>query len=167
MNQHREMQLWVESGNPDYRKAVEERLTELRAKGPAESEKRRIEREWREAERMRLSEEKKKEAKRRKIERGVLRELKAAGEAEEIKEYQAKLKARRKYRVKMKENARAFAVRLAQSEDREQFKRDLFDGLLSAIPREKSEAVLCADPPKETGHLADSRFWNGYEWERD
>jgi hypothetical protein len=167
MNQHREMQLWVQSDNPDYQKAVEEKLAELRAKGPAESEKRRVEREWREAEGIRLAEEKKKEAKRRKIEREVLKELKAAGEAEELKVYQVKLKARRKRRVKMREDARAFAVRLAQSENREQFKRDLFDGLLSAIPREKSGVVLCAEPPKETGHLSDSQFWNGYEWERD
>ena len=55
MSQHREMQLWVESDNPDYQKAVEERLAELRAKGPAESEKRRVEREWREAEKIRLA----------------------------------------------------------------------------------------------------------------
>ena len=33
MTPHREMQLWVESANPDYQKAVEERLAELRAKG--------------------------------------------------------------------------------------------------------------------------------------
>ena len=167
MNQHREMQLWVESDNPDYQKAVEERLAELRAKGPAESEKRRVEREWREAEKIRLAKEKKKEAERRKIEREVLKELRAAGEAEELRQYQAKLKTRRKRRVKMKESARAFAVRLAQCEDREQFKKDLFEGLLSKIPRQKAEVALRADPPKETGHLSDSQIWNGYEWERD
>jgi len=167
MNQHREMQLWVESVNPDYQKAVEERLAELRAKGPAESEKRRVEREWREAEGIRLAAEKKKEAKRRKIEREVLKDLRAAGEAAELRHYQAKLKARRRFRVKMRENARAFSVRLAQREDKEQFQRDLFDGLLSVIPRQKTETVMCADPPQETGHLSDSQFWNGYEWERD
>ena len=37
MTPHREMQLWVESANPDYQKAVEERLAELRG-GGAESE---------------------------------------------------------------------------------------------------------------------------------
>ena len=100
MTPRREMQLWVESDNPDYQKAVEERLAELRVKG---EEERRVSR---------------------------LRE-----------------KVRR--------------------EDREQFKRDLFDGLLSIIPREKAEVVLRADPPKETGHLSDSEIWNGYEWERD
>ena len=51
--------------------------------------------------------------------------------------------------------------------DREQFKKDLFEGLLSIIPRQKAEVALCADPPKETGHLSDSQIWNGYEWERD
>ena len=107
MNQHREMQLWVESDNPDYQKAVEERLAELRER------------------------------------------------------------ARGERQAKKRENAEAFAARLAVREDREQFIRDLFDGLLSAIPREKSGVVLCAEPPKETGHLSDSQFWNGYEWERD
>jgi hypothetical protein len=148
MTPHREMQLWVESANPDYQKAVEERLAELRelgAKGPPER---------RRGERLR-------------IEREVLKELKAAGEEEELKKCRAKKRAREKYRAKKRENAEAFAVRLAVREDREQFKRDLFDGLLSVIPREKAEPVLRADPPKETGHLSDSEIWNGYEWERD
>ena len=35
MTPHREMQLWVGSANPDYQKAVEERLEELRANGEA------------------------------------------------------------------------------------------------------------------------------------
>lgn len=100
MTPHREMQLWVESANPDYQKAVEERLAELRAKG---KEERRVSRQ--------------------------------------------------------RENVRR--------ENREQFIRNLFDGLLSVIPREKAEPVLRADPPKETGHLSDSEIWNGYEWERD
>ena len=100
MTPHREMQLWVESANPDYQKAVEERLAELRAKG---KEERRVSRQ--------------------------------------------------------RENVRR--------EKREQCIRNLFDGLLSVIPREKAEPVLRADPPKETGHLSDSEIWNGYEWERD
>ena len=100
MTPRREMQLWVESDNPDYQKAVEERLAELRVKG---EEERRVSRQ------------------REKVRR----------------------------------------------EDREQFKRDLFNGLLSIIPREKAEVVLRADPPKETGHLSDSEIWNGYGGERD
>ena len=156
MNPMLEMQLWVKSANPDYQKAVEERLVELRAKG-----------EWREAERIRLAEEKGAEKKRRKAERAELKELEAAGEEEEAKEFRVKLRARRKYRTKKRENARAFAVRLGYCEDREQLLRDLLDGLLSLVPQEKSEPLLCASPPKEVGGLSDSEFWNGYEWERD
>ncbi len=100
MSQHREMQLWVKSDNPDYQKAVEERLAELRAEGEEE----------------------------------------------------------RRIRKKRSEERRV---------DREQFKKDLFDGLLSIIPQQKAEVALRADPPKETGHLSDSQVWNGYEWERD
>ena len=168
MNQHREMQLWVESDNPDYQKAVEERLAELRAKGE------KAKREWskpgvKEAKeyRAKMMRFKAKLAARRKAERAELKAIEAAGEEEEAKKFRAKLKARNKLRVKKKNNVKAFAVRLGHCEDREQFKRDLFDGLLSAIPREKSGVVLCAEPPKETGHLSDSQFWNGYEWERD
>lgn len=166
MTPHREMQLWVESANPDYQKAVEERLAELRVKGeeaklePIMSERERLGREWKKA-------EEKKERKRRKAERAELKAIEAAGKKEEAKKFRAKLKARNKLRVKKKNNVKAFAVRLGHCEDREQFKRDLFDGLLSVIPREKTEPVLRADPPKETGHLSDSEIWNGYEWERD
>jgi hypothetical protein len=168
-----EMQLWVQSDNPDYQKAVAERLEELRANGeaaklePIVSERERLGREWREAERIRLAEEKRAEKKRRKAERVELKELEAAGEAEEAKELRSKLRARRKYRAKKRENARAFAVKLGCCEDREQFKKDLFDGLVSLVPQEKAEVVLCAEPPKEVGHLSDSEVWNGYEWERD
>jgi len=95
-----EMQLWVKSDNPDYQKAVGERLEELRVKG---EEARRL---------------------------GRRREL-------------------------------------VRESDREQFKKDLFDGLVSLVPQEKAEVVLRAEPPKETGHLSDSEVWNGYEWERD
>jgi hypothetical protein len=95
-----EMQLWVQSDNPDYQKAVAERLEEMRVKG---EEARRL---------------------------GRQREL-------------------------------------ARESDREQFKKDLFDGLVSLVPQEKAEVVLCAEPPKEVGHLSDSEVWNGYEWERD
>ena len=166
MNPMLEMRLWVESANPDYQKAVEERLAELRAKGeeaklePTVSERERLGREWREA-------EERKERKRRKAERAELKAIEAAGKEEEAKRFRAKLRARNRLRVKKKNNVRSFAVRLGHCEDREQFKRDLFEGLLSIIPREKSESVLCASPPKETGGLSDSEVWNGYGWERD
>ena len=130
-----EMQLWVQSDNPDYKEAVKERLAELRAKAGAE--KKEAEREWSKP--------------------GV----------KEAKEYRAKLAARQKRRIKVRENAEAFAVRLAVRENREQFSRDLFDGLLAFVPRERSEPLLCASPPKEEGGLSDSEFWNGYEWEKD
>ena len=74
-----EMQLWVQSDNPDYQAAVKERLAELRAKGeeaklePTVSERARLGREWREAE----------ERKRRKAERAELKAIEAAGEEEE------------------------------------------------------------------------------------
>jgi hypothetical protein len=161
-----EMRLWVESDNPDYQKAVEERLAELRAKGeeaklePIVSERARLGREWRKA-------EERKERKRRKAERAELKAIEAAGEEEEAKRFRAKLRARNKLRLKKKNNVRAFAVRLAVRENREQFSRDLFDGLLAFVPREKSEVVLCASPPKEEGGLSDSEIWNGYGWERD
>jgi arginine utilization protein RocB len=172
-----EMRLWVESDNPDYQKAVEERLAELRAKAGAE--KKRIK-----AERVELRALLAKAATKAAKEFGAtLRERKKCrakkrenAEAErewskpgvkEAKEYRAKLRARNKLRLKKKNNVRAFAVRLAVRENREQFSRDLFDGLLSIIPREKSEVVLCASPPKEEGGLSDSEIWNGYGWEKD
>lgn len=161
-----EMQLWVQSDNPDYQAAVKERLAELRAKGeeaklePMVSARERMAREWREA-------EERKEKKRRRAERAELRAIEEAGKVKEAKKLRAKLRARNRLRVKKRENARAFAVRLAVRENREQFSRDLFDGLLSFIPRERSEFVLRAEPPKEEGGLSDSEIWNGYEWERD
>tara|TARA_R110001592_G_scaffold343432_1_gene634089 strand:+ start:691 stop:1020 length:330 start_codon:yes stop_codon:yes gene_type:complete len=109
MTPHREMQLWVGSANPDYQKAVEERLAELRVKGEEAKRERRF-------------------------------------------AFGAKRRPPTNYAGKMSLN---------------NFKRDLFDGLLSVIPREKTEPVLRAEPPKETGHLSDSEIWNGYEWERD
>ena len=75
--------------------------------------------------------------------------------------------AREQAEKKETEAVVAYIRQKVRREDREQFKRDLFDGLLSVIPREKAEVVLRADPPKETGHLSDSEIWNGYEWERD
>ena len=167
VNPRLEMQLWVQSDNPDYQKAVEERLAELRVKGeeakrePIVSERARLGREWREA-------EERKERKRRKAERAELKAIEAAGKEEEAKRFRAKLRARNKLRLKKKNNVRAFAVRLSHfSEDKEQLLRDLFDGLLAFVPRERSESVLCASPPKEEGGLSDSEFWNGYEWERE
>ena len=110
----------------------------------------------------------KQRVKRRRAERAELRAIEEAGKVEEAKKLRAKLRARNRLRVKKRENARAFAVRLSRfSEDKEQLLRDLFDGLLSFIPRERSEFVLRSEPPKEEGGLSDSRIWNGYEWERD
>ena len=151
-----EMQLWVQSDNPDYQAAVKERLAELRAKGeeaklePMVSARERMAREWREA-------EERKEKKRRRAERAELRAIEEAGKVEEAKKLRAKLRERNRLRVKKRENARAFAVRLSRfSEDKEQLLRDLFDGLLSFIPRERSEFVLRAEPPKEEGGLSDN-----------
>ena len=172
-----EMRLWVESANPDYQKAVEERLAELRAKAGAE--KKRIK-----AERVELRALLAKAATKADKEFGAtLRERKKCrakkrenAEAErewskpgvkEAKEYRAKLAARQNRRIKVRENAEAFAVGLAVRENREQFSRDLFDGLLAFVPQEKSEVMLRASPPKETGGLSDSEVWNGYGWERD
>ena len=168
-----EMQLWVQSDNPDYQKAVEERLAELRANGeeaklePIVSERARLGREWREAEARREDDKRKAERKRRKAERAELEAIEAAGEVEEAKKFQAKLRARNRLRVRATQSVRAFVVRMGCGEDREQFKRDLFDGLLSVIPQEKPVPVLRASPPVETGHLADSQIWNGYGWEKD
>ena len=119
--ERKRMQLWVQSDNPDYQKAVDERLAELRAKGE------KAKREWSKP--------------------GV--------------------KEAKEDRAKKNNNIRAFVARLVHCEDSEQFKRDLFDSVLALVPRGKGEVVLRAEPPKETGHLSDSQFWNGYEWERD
>lgn len=170
-----EMQLWVQSDNPDYQKAVEERLAELRANGeaaklePIVSERARLGREWGEAEERKWKKaEERKERKRRKAERAELKAIEAAGEEAEAKKFRAKLRARNKLRIKKKNNVRAFAVRLSRfSGDKEQLLRDLFDGLLSIIPQVRAESVLRAEPPKETGGLSDSKIWNGYGWERD
>ena len=137
--ERKRMQLWVQSDNPDYQKAVDERLAELRAKLAA----------------------------RRKAERAELKAIEAAGEGEGAKRFRANLRVRNKLRLKKNNNIRAFAARLGHCEDSEQFKRDLFDSVLALVPRGKGEVVLRAEPPKETGHLSDSQFWNGYEWERD
>ena len=104
-----EMQLWVQSDNPDYQKAVAERLEELRVKGEEAKRERRF-------------------------------------------AFGAKRRPPTNYAGKMSLN---------------NFKRDLFDGLLSLVPQEKGEPLLCAEPPKEVGGLSDSEIWNGYEWERD
>jgi hypothetical protein len=171
-----EMRLWVESDDPDYKKAVEERLAELRARGeaakrePMVSERARrvrLEREWREAEARRVADKRKADRKKRKAEEAELEAIEAAGEVEEAKKFQAKLRARNRLRVGARKSVRAFAVRLEHCEDGEQFKRDLFDGLLSVIPQEKPVPVLRASPPVETGHLADSQIWNGDGWEKD
>jgi len=137
-----EMQLWVQSDNPDYKEAVKKRLAELRAKAGAEK-------------------------KRIKAERVELRALLAKAATKAAKEFGATLRERRKCRAKKRENVAAFAVRLGHCADSEQLLRDLFDGLLSLVPREKSWPVFCASPPKEEGGLSDSEFWNGYEWEKD
>ena len=137
--ERKRMQLWVQSDNPDYQKAVDERLAELRAKLAA----------------------------RRKAERAELKAIEAAGEGEGAKRFRANLRVRNKLRLKKNNNIRAFAARLGHCEDSEQFKRDLFDSVLALVPRGKGEVMLRAEPPKETGHLSDSQFWNGYEWERD
>ena len=137
--ERKRMQLWVQSDNPDYQKAVDERLAELRAKLAA----------------------------RRKAERAELKAIEAAGEGEGAKRFRANLRVRNKLRLKKNNNIRAFAARLVHCEDSEQFKRDLFDSVLALVPRGKGEVMLRAEPPKETGHLSDSQFWNGYEWERD
>jgi len=131
-----EMRLWLQSANPDYQEAVKERLAELRG------------------------------GKRRKAERAELKAIEAAGKEEEAKKFRAKLRARNKLRVKKKNNVKDFAVRLGHCEDREQFKRDLFNRLLSIIPRRGVGFVLRSESLKEEGHLSDLEVWNGYEWER-
>ena len=104
-----EMKLWLESDEPDYRKAIEERRAELRAKGEAKKRERRI-------------------------------------------AFGARRKPPTNYVGKMSLS---------------NVHRDLFDGLLSVVPRGRGkEFEVCANPPKETGQLSDSEAWNGYEWER-
>ena len=166
--ERKRMQLWVQSDNPDYQKAVDERLAELRAKGE------KAKREWskpgvKEAKeyRAKMMRFKAKLAARRKAERAELKAIEAAGEGEGAKRFRANLRVRNKLRLKKNNNIRAFAARLGHCEDSEQFKRDLFDSVLALVPRGKGEVMLRAEPPKETGHLSDSQFWNGYEWERD
>ena len=111
------MQLWVQSDNPDYKAAVEERLKELRAKG----------------------------------------------EAEKIR---AKNRERNKNSSKKLKDARELADQLSPTS--KELVEGIFEDLLKGRGPSPRNHLLCrADPPKERGHLSDSQYWNGYNWERD
>ena len=75
---------------------------------------------------------------------------------ERLAELRAKGEARRESRLR----------ELAKKAEWEQFKRDLFNRLLSIIPRRGAGFVLRSESLKEEGHLSDLEVWNGYEWER-